>query len=146
MDTSMPHSTKLNKYQKSKPVDPKLHRSMLGSLLPLIASRPYIECTTYVCVLDTDLILKNHIFIVAKRIMQFIETFPNLDWSWSCSPSMNVFILSLLGVVLLWHTSMPFPVRWVRPGLWVWPGATQWAGSQKFAILPNLIFHADVLF
>jgi hypothetical protein len=41
--------TKLDKYEKSKPMDVKLYRGMIGSLLCLTASRPNIMFSVCLC-------------------------------------------------------------------------------------------------
>uniref|UniRef100_A0A2N9ERE3 CCHC-type domain-containing protein n=1 Tax=Fagus sylvatica TaxID=28930 RepID=A0A2N9ERE3_FAGSY len=58
--TPMSPSTKLDKDEKGKPVDVKLYRGMIGSLLYLTASRPDIMFSVCLCARDFNLVLKNH--------------------------------------------------------------------------------------
>ena len=63
MSTLMTTSTKLDSDEKGKSVDIKLYRSMIGSLLYLAISRLDIMFV-FACVQDSNLILKNRIWLL----------------------------------------------------------------------------------
>jgi hypothetical protein len=56
--TPMPSNGHLDLDERGKPVDQTLYRSMIGSLLYLIASCP-ISCLVCACVLAFKLVIKN---------------------------------------------------------------------------------------
>ena len=49
MKTLMSSSIKLNKDEKGKSIDLTMYRGMIGSLLYLLASRPNIMYSVYLC-------------------------------------------------------------------------------------------------
>ena len=69
--TPMSPSTKLDKDEKDKPMDVKLYRSMIGSLLYLTASRPDIMFSVYLCARFQSCPKESHL-IAVKRIFQYL--------------------------------------------------------------------------
>ena len=83
MDNSKPYSTpmststKFDKDEKGKRVDSKLYRSMIGSLLYLIAGRPDIMFTICLCGRYQSCPKKSHLLAV-KRIFRYLNDTPSL--------------------------------------------------------------------
>jgi hypothetical protein len=69
--TPMSSSTKLNKDEKGKPVDVKLYRGMIGSLLYLTASRPDIMFSVCLCARFQSCPKESHL-IAVKRIFRYL--------------------------------------------------------------------------
>ncbi|PKA60966.1 putative mitochondrial protein [Apostasia shenzhenica] len=69
--TPMSPSTKLDKDEKSKSVDEKLYRGMIGSLLYLIASRPDIVFSVCMCARFQSSLKESHLTAV-KRIFRYL--------------------------------------------------------------------------
>ena len=66
----MSTSVKLSKDESGKKVESKLYRSMIGSLLYLIASRPNISFSVGVCAIFQANPTESHLLAV-KRIMKY---------------------------------------------------------------------------
>ena len=64
LGTPMSPSTKLDKDEKDKPVDVKLYRGMIGSLLYLTASRPDIMFSICLCVRFQSCPKESHLIAV----------------------------------------------------------------------------------
>jgi hypothetical protein len=69
--TPMSPSTKLDKDEKGKPVDVKLYRGMIGSLLYLTASRPDIMFSVCLCARFQSCPKESHL-IAVKRIFRYL--------------------------------------------------------------------------
>jgi hypothetical protein len=69
--TPMSPSTKLDKDEKGKPVDVKLYRGMIGSLLYLTASRPDIMFSVCLCARFQSSPKESHL-IAVKRIFRYL--------------------------------------------------------------------------
>jgi hypothetical protein len=69
--TPMSPSTKLDKDEKGKPVDVKLYRGMIGSLLYLTASRPDIMFSVCLCARFQFCPKESHL-IAVKRIFRYL--------------------------------------------------------------------------
>jgi hypothetical protein len=69
--TPMNPSTKLDKDEKGKPVDVKLYRGMIGSLLYLTASRPDIMFSVCLCARFQSCPKESHL-IAVKRIFRYL--------------------------------------------------------------------------
>ncbi|XP_037496436.1 secreted RxLR effector protein 161-like [Jatropha curcas] len=69
--TPMSQSSKLEKDENGKDVDIKMFRSMIGSLLYLIASRPGIDFSICLCVRFQSCPKESHL-IVVKRILRYL--------------------------------------------------------------------------
>ena len=83
MDNSKPYSTpmstatKFDKNEGGKCVDSKLYRSMIGSLLYLIAGRPDIMFTICLCARYQSCLKESHLLAV-KRIFRYLKDTPSL--------------------------------------------------------------------
>ena len=83
MDNSKPYSTpmststKLDKDKRGKCVDSKLYRSMIGSLLYIIASKPDIMFSVCLCARYQSCPKESHLLAV-KRIFRYLKDTPNL--------------------------------------------------------------------
>ncbi|KAJ9542321.1 hypothetical protein OSB04_028827 [Centaurea solstitialis] len=77
MKTPMAPPLSLDKDSKGKPVDVTLYRGMIGSLLYLTASRPYIMYSTCLCARYQAEPKESHL-IVVKRIFRYLKGTPNL--------------------------------------------------------------------
>ena len=69
----MSSSTKLNRDAAGVEVDPTLHRSMIGSLLYVTASRPDIAFSVGVCARFQATPKESHLTVV-KRIIRYINS------------------------------------------------------------------------
>jgi hypothetical protein len=69
--TPMSPSAKLDKDEKGKPVDVKLYRGMISSLLYLTASRPDIMFSVCLCAQFQSYPKESH-FMVVERIFQYL--------------------------------------------------------------------------
>ncbi len=70
--TPMSTNTKLDKDEKGKPVDEKLYRGMIGSLLYLTASRPDIMFSVCLCAYFQSCPKESHLHTV-KRILKYLN-------------------------------------------------------------------------
>ena len=75
--TPMSTSTKLDKDERGKYVDSKLYRSMIGSLLYLIANRPDIMFIVCLCARYQSCSKESHLLAV-KRIFRYLKDTPSL--------------------------------------------------------------------
>ena len=64
-------SAKLDRDTEGKPVDQKLYRDIIGSLLYLTASRPYIIFSTCICTRFQNDPREPHLTVV-KRILRYL--------------------------------------------------------------------------
>ena len=71
-NTPMATTTKLDKDDQGKDVDIKLYRSMIGSLLYLMASRPDIMFSVYLCARFQSCPKESHL-IAVKHIIRYIK-------------------------------------------------------------------------
>ena len=76
-ETPMSSSEHLDADANGKPVDPKLYRSMIGSLLYLCASRPNILFSVCLCARFQDRHQESHLTAV-KRILKYIKHTPSI--------------------------------------------------------------------
>ena len=76
-ETPMSSSEHLDADANSKPVDQKLYRSMIGSLLYLCASRPNILFSVCLCARFQDRHQESHLTAV-KRILKYIKHTPSI--------------------------------------------------------------------
>ena len=76
-ETPMSSSEHLDADANSKPVDQKLYRSMIGSLLYLCASRPNIMFSVCLCARFQDRPQESHLTAV-KRILKYIKHTPSI--------------------------------------------------------------------
>jgi len=76
-ETPMSSSEHLDVDANGKPVDPKLYRSMIGSLLYLCASRPNIMFSVCLCARFQDRPQESHLTAV-KRILKYIKHTPSI--------------------------------------------------------------------
>ena len=77
MATPMSPATKLDKDERGKDVNQKLYRGMIGSLLYLIASRPDIMFSGFLCARFQVCPKESHLSAV-KRIFKYLIGTPNL--------------------------------------------------------------------
>ena len=70
--TPMSTNTKLDKDEKGKPIDEKLYRGMIGSLLYLTASRPDIMFSVCLCARFQSCPKESHLHAV-KRILRYLH-------------------------------------------------------------------------
>jgi hypothetical protein len=77
MKTPMATNGHFDLDEGGKPVDLKLDRSMIGSLLYLTASRPDIMFSVYMCARFQDAPKECHLTAV-KRIMRYLKYSPNI--------------------------------------------------------------------
>ncbi|XP_042972981.1 uncharacterized protein LOC122304782, partial [Carya illinoinensis] len=75
--TPMSPSTKLDKDESGKPVDSKIYRGMIGSLLYLTASRPDIMFSVCLCARFQSSPKESHL-IAVKRILRYLSGTINL--------------------------------------------------------------------
>jgi len=76
-ETPMSSSEHLDADANGKPVDQKLYRSMIGSLLYLCASRPNIMFSVCLCARFQDRPQESHLTAV-KRILKYIKHTPSI--------------------------------------------------------------------
>ena len=76
-ETPMSSSEHLDADANGKPVDQKLYRSMIGSLLYLCASRPNIMFSVCLCARFQDGPQESHLTAV-KRILKYIKHTPSI--------------------------------------------------------------------
>src|SRR6185312_12585468 len=76
-ETPMSSSEHLDADANGKPVDQKLYRSMIGSLLYLCASRPNILFSVCLCAHFQDRPQESHLTAV-KRILKYIKHTPSI--------------------------------------------------------------------
>jgi len=76
-ETPMSSSEHLDADANGKPVDQKLYRSMIGSLLYLCASRPNIMFSVCLCAHFQDRPQESHLTAV-KRILKYIKHTPSI--------------------------------------------------------------------
>ncbi|KAK2986658.1 hypothetical protein RJ640_010114 [Escallonia rubra] len=76
-DTPMSSSLKLDKDEKSKDVDIKRYRDMIGSLLYLTASRPDVMFSVCLCARFQACPKESHL-IAIKRILRYLKDTHNL--------------------------------------------------------------------
>jgi len=72
MVTPMCSSLSLDKDELGKAIDNKLYGSMIGSLLYLIASRPNIMSSVYLCARFQSIPKESHLKAV-KRILRYLK-------------------------------------------------------------------------
>ncbi|KAK6164040.1 hypothetical protein DH2020_000904 [Rehmannia glutinosa] len=89
MKTPMGTNDKLSKDENGTPIDPTLYRSMIGSLLYLIASRPYISYSVCVCVRYQSSPKESHLKDV-KRIICYIKGTTELGILYSSDTNTNL--------------------------------------------------------
>ncbi|GLT88133.1 hypothetical protein SLE2022_061720 [Rubroshorea leprosula] len=75
--TPMSTSINLDKDEGGKPIDPKLYRSMIGSLLYLTASRPDIMFSVCLCARFQACPKESHL-IAVKKVFRYLKDTPNL--------------------------------------------------------------------
>ena len=71
IDTQMPTAVNLDRDENSKPVNIKWYRGMIGSLLYLTASRPYIMLSVCLCARFQSCPKESHLKVV-KRILRYL--------------------------------------------------------------------------
>jgi len=76
MDTPISPLTRLVEDDRSPPVEEKLYRGMIGSLLYLTTSRPDIVLSVGLCVCFQSNLKETHLKAV-KRILRFLKRTPN---------------------------------------------------------------------
>ena len=72
MKTLMSSSIKLNKDEKGKSIDLTMYRGMIGSLLYLLASRPNIMYSVYLCARFQSCPKESHLSVL-KRIFKYLK-------------------------------------------------------------------------
>ena len=72
MKTPMSSSIKLDKDEKGKSIDSIMYRGMIGSLLYLTTSRPYIMYSVCLCTRFQSCLKKSHLSVV-KRILKYLK-------------------------------------------------------------------------
>ena len=72
MKTLMSSSIKLNKDEKGKSIDLTMYRGMIGSLLYLLASRPNIMYSVYLCARFQSCPKQSHLSVL-KRIFKYLK-------------------------------------------------------------------------
>jgi hypothetical protein len=77
INTPMPSNGHLDLNEKGKAIDPKVYRSMIGSLLYLCASRPIIMLSVCMCARFQDNPKEYHL-VAVKRILRYLVHTPNL--------------------------------------------------------------------
>ena len=77
-ETPMSTTLKLSKDSNGKSIDPKLYRSMIGSLLYLTASRPDIALSVGICARYQSDPKESHL-IAVKRIIRYVASTLNLS-------------------------------------------------------------------
>ena len=77
MKTPMPTNAVIDADESGKPVDQKVYRAIVGSLLYLTASRPDIMFATCICARFQVNPKESH-YILLKRILRYIKGCPNL--------------------------------------------------------------------
>ena len=75
--TSMPTNGHLDLNDEGKPMDTKVYRSMIGSLLYLCASRPNIMLNVCICARFQANPKECHL-VAVKRILRYLVHTPNL--------------------------------------------------------------------
>jgi transposase InsO family protein len=81
--TPMSTTTKLCPDNSGKSIDPKLYRSMIGSLLYLTASRPDIACSVGMCARFQANPKESHL-VAVKRIIRYVHGTTDLGLWYSC--------------------------------------------------------------
>ncbi|GJR38819.1 retrovirus-related pol polyprotein from transposon TNT 1-94 [Tanacetum coccineum] len=71
VDTPMVDKSKLDEDLQGKPVDPTLYRGMIGSLMYLTSSRPYLVFAVFMCVRYQAKPTEKHLHVV-KQIFQYL--------------------------------------------------------------------------